>query len=232
MLAYAAVPSPDDPSTDDLLTAIRDSEWRAGRASLASRFSHDLGTPLNVILGRANLISAADDSEDGPGRHAKLIADAARSMADMLKDLVAEEALRPERQEVEAEQLLQHATSLALGTSASIDVRFEDAAAASAVMHIDPTLTTHLLSDLLFGIKEAEGLAVEAALEVVERPDDLRCAPGRFLRVRLTGRMEEVPEPDPRRAHTQKHLLRALGGFLRDDSSRGSTVYLMFLPTR
>ncbi|MEQ9318688.1 MAG: hypothetical protein RIF41_05990, partial [Polyangiaceae bacterium] len=172
----------------------------------------------------------ADASEDGPGRHAKLIADTARSMADALKDLVAEEALAPLPQEVEVERLLQRASS-ALGTT-SIDIRFDDEDTATTVMRIDATLAIHLLSDVLCEMNNAENLAVDAALEVIERPDDLRCAPGRFLRLQLTGRRDDAPEPEPRRAHTRKHLLRALGGFLRDDSSRGSTVLLMFLPTR
>ncbi len=59
-------------------------ERRAAMARLASTLSHALGTPLNVISGRATMIGMRDMSQEQLADNARIIREQVRTIADML----------------------------------------------------------------------------------------------------------------------------------------------------
>jgi signal transduction histidine kinase len=55
---------------------------------LASGLAHELGTPLNVVLGRARMLSSGDSTAEETSENAKIIADQASKMTALIRQLL------------------------------------------------------------------------------------------------------------------------------------------------
>ena len=77
----------------ELVRRLCRAERRAARASLASQFTHELGTPLNVLLGRASMVVAATTDKPEVQKNASLVADTGKDIASRLRGLLEREAI-------------------------------------------------------------------------------------------------------------------------------------------
>lgn len=90
------------------LDKLRHTERLATLGKLSAGMAHELGTPLNVISGRAKLICSADLSAEDTSRSAKIIGEQAERMTGIMRQLLSF-ARRGEarKQEVDLNTVLQ-----------------------------------------------------------------------------------------------------------------------------
>ncbi|QRK09653.1 HAMP domain-containing histidine kinase [Archangium violaceum] len=70
------------------LEHLRHSDRLATVGKLASGMAHELGTPLNVVLGRAKMISSGDAEGDESRECARIIAQQVHHMTDIIRQLL------------------------------------------------------------------------------------------------------------------------------------------------
>jgi signal transduction histidine kinase len=73
----------------DTLEKLRHTERLATLGRLSAGMAHELGTPLNVIAGRAKLIGSADLSAEDTKRSAKIIGEQAERMTGIMQQLLS-----------------------------------------------------------------------------------------------------------------------------------------------
>jgi len=73
----------------EALEKLRHTERLATLGRLSAGMAHELGTPLNVISGRAKLISSADLSREEVVRSATIIGEQSERMADIMRQLLS-----------------------------------------------------------------------------------------------------------------------------------------------
>jgi two-component system, NtrC family, sensor kinase len=168
---------------------------RADRATAVTRLTscmaHALGTPLNVVSGRAAMIASGELTSREIRDSAEVIAAQVGAITAMLRATLADyRRRRPRsRQPVSvAEVVAQAGRLIALlaptrGVSLSIDDRCHVTA------EIDPTPVLQLLTIVMSHLVEVAGasasdggvLTVTISSDVIDRPQERRAAPGRYL---------------------------------------------------
>jgi two-component system NtrC family sensor kinase len=83
----------------EALEQLRHSERLAVLGRLSSGIAHELGTPLNVVAGRAHLIATEELAREDVVAFSKTIADQAHRMTDIIRQLLGFAHRRPERRE-------------------------------------------------------------------------------------------------------------------------------------
>ncbi|MCW8893930.1 MAG: ATP-binding protein [Deltaproteobacteria bacterium] len=73
----------------EALEKLRHTERLATLGQLSAGMAHELGTPLNVITGRAKLISTAGMDEQDVSRSAKIISEQAERMTTIMRQLLS-----------------------------------------------------------------------------------------------------------------------------------------------
>lgn len=73
----------------DALEKLRHTDRLATLGRLSAGMAHELGTPLNVIAGRAKLIASADLSPEDANRSAKVIGEQAERMTGIMQQLLS-----------------------------------------------------------------------------------------------------------------------------------------------
>ena len=70
------------------LSQLRHADRLASIGRLASAFAHELGTPLNVVLGRARLISDPDADAQASAKNAEIIREQAQRMTETIRGVL------------------------------------------------------------------------------------------------------------------------------------------------
>jgi two-component system NtrC family sensor kinase len=184
----------------ELLNLLRQEERRAAVSRVASTLSHALGTPLNVISGRAAMINMEGVSVDEMRSNARIIEQQVRSVANMLRTVLsfAREG-KPELETRDARKVVERAVQtlepiarargvrLLLEEGPGMDTRLRE----SAVLQV-------LANLIALGVyREPEGGSVGLALrlEHAEPPQGERgrVPPGEYLRFSVTYGSLELP---------------------------------------
>ena len=84
----------------EAMDQLRHSERLAMLGRLASGIAHELGTPLNVVAGRANLIATEDLSREDVVAFSNTIAEQARRMTEIIRQLLGFAHRRPGTREM------------------------------------------------------------------------------------------------------------------------------------
>jgi signal transduction histidine kinase len=219
--------------------SFRHAERAAAAHALGAKLAHDLGTPLNVILGRASLI--ADDPEAAPEvqNHADVIAKQARALHELINGFIG--AVRRPYEGTTGSHLplapileaaAREAAPLAAERGVSIEV-----AAASGSARLEPLLAVHAVSAVLaHAVALADGsVTLTADVAEVARPQARRCAPGLYGRFIIEARPVAGSDAanDPTLAlAAAEGALRVLGGYLAVESPSDRVRYEACVPTR
>ncbi len=158
------------------LEQLRHAERLTTIGRLASSVAHELGTPLNVVAGRARLI--VEDEREGRA-HAGIIIDQAERMTKIIRQLLDYARRRPPRKEGQDLVQLTAAVLTLLETLArnrQIELRFRSELARASVT-ADPTQLQQALTNLIVNAIQAsvDGGVVDVTLRAVrarqpERP--------------------------------------------------------------
>lgn len=190
------------------LDRLRGEERRAAIARLAATLTHALGTPLNVVSGRAAMMTMRDLGPDQLADNARIIGEQVRSITDTLNRVLA--FVRegwPEPAPTDLAALARRATSLLRPVADERGVRLELGPVAELSARVHGSRLELVLVNLLgVGIGAVEP-GSRVALSLVEKnlepPDHAR---GRALggpAARFDMMLDGVtlPEPDFERAY-------------------------------
>lgn len=117
---------------------------------LASGLAHELGTPLNVVSGRARLIVEADGATEEVTSDAKIILDQTQRITDLVKQLLGFARRRqPQAQTADLATTAAHVAQLLAPIAQKRNVRIEFAAPAGpCVTRCDPLLLEQALTNV------------------------------------------------------------------------------------
>jgi signal transduction histidine kinase len=148
---------------------------------IASSVAHEMGTPLNVVAGRARLIV---EDEREAAEHARIIIDQTQRLTKIIRQLLDSARRRPPQKEQCNLTQLAGDVLPALGTLASkkrLDIRLQSDLADAPIV-ADPTQVQQALTNLVVNAIQAsaEGAAVHVTLRAGRgaRPAGLAAAPG------------------------------------------------------
>ena len=149
----------------DALEQLRHAERLTTVGRIASSVAHELGTPLNVMAGRARLI-VEDDRE--AATHAKIIIDQAERMTKIIRQLLDYARRRPpQKEEQDLSRLAADVLPLlsTLASKKSIELKFRSEVACAPVT-ADATQVQQALTNLIVNAIQAstEGSVVDVTL--------------------------------------------------------------------
>lgn len=134
----------------DALDQLRHADRLRTVGQLASGLAHELGTPLNVVSGRARLIEQADGVTDEVAADAKIILDQTQRITDLVKQLLGFARRRqPQSQTADLATTAAHVAQLLAPIAQKRNVRIEFAAPAGpCVTRCDPLLLEQALTNV------------------------------------------------------------------------------------
>lgn len=149
----------------DALEQLRHAERLTTVGRIASSVAHELGTPLNVMAGRARLI--VEDEREAPA-HAKIIIDQAERMTKIIRQLLDYARRRPpQKEEQDLSRLAADVLPLlsTLASKKSIQLKFRSEVATAPVT-ADATQVQQALTNLIVNAIQAsaEGAGVDVTL--------------------------------------------------------------------
>jgi signal transduction histidine kinase len=182
-----------------LAEELRQAERRAATFRVASAIGHLIGTPLNVIAGRAALIRTNAES-GASGEHARKIEEQVERLAHEVRRLIDYlTPLEPSCGAISVATLIEDVRVLCEPIGSSCGVAIELPGDAPADASVDATSSLFVLTSLvsLAARKSRSGTAV--ALAVTNGPKD------RMVRFEITakgmecprGRIDRLEPPDP-----------------------------------
>jgi two-component system, NtrC family, sensor kinase len=191
---------PHPPAHAELYEELRRADRVSLVARLASSMAHALGTPLNVVSGRAAMIASGDLSADEIRESAEIIAAQAASITELLRQtLDASRRRRPlTREPVAVAGCVTRAWQLVSPLAAAHDTRLVVDDRHGGLAPLDAGRVLQLLTILMSSLleerrDEARGdrvLDVMITAEHIARPHDRRAAPGRYVRLSLSSDLE------------------------------------------
>ena len=187
----------------EALEKLRHTERLATLGRLSAGMAHELGTPLNVIAGRAKLIAGQDLSADDTRCSARIIGQQAERMTAIMRQLL-DFARRGQarKQSVELNGLVQGVVELLAPTARKQSVELEwKAAEETLTVDADPGQLQQVLLNLAMNGIQAmpDGGRLELRLEPqgeLIRPGSEAPQPGRWCGIRVADQGQGIAGED------------------------------------
>jgi signal transduction histidine kinase len=150
--------------------------------------AHELGTPLNIVSGRAMMIASDDTLPQEAVENAQSIVDQSQRMTDIIRD-VLDFARRkePERVDVRIGDVLEHAVSLMEPICEDRKVDVVVLGRGNITARIDPgkvlQVLTNLMMNAVHAMPEGGTITLRVDREHVEDPKDRHAAKGDFVKI-------------------------------------------------
>src|SRR5262249_17907135 len=182
----------------DGLEQLRHTERLSTLGRMASSIAHELGTPLNIILGRAHLISAASTNHTVT-ENARIISEQSHRMSQIIRDILDFARRRqPQTTQIELLDLVQKAFSLTSSAARRrhVSLQLLSESVPQAVQG-DPNRVLQVVINLLMNAIQAtpQGGVVEVTVKSEERPapEDLGGPTLRFATIAVKDRGVGIP---------------------------------------
>jgi two-component system, NtrC family, sensor kinase len=180
---------------------LRRADRLATLGRLAGTIAHQLGTPLNVVSGRAGMI-AADPQDAAVQGNAKIIAEQAKRMTTMIRELLDFARKRGiQREPTKLRTVMARAGELIapIADARRVSIEVDDAGELSADLDSERVLQvlTNAMFHALHVSPEGGALRLSAELRKVDEPADDHAEPGEYVAITLTderpGGAEKLP---------------------------------------
>lgn len=153
---------------------------------LASGIAHELGTPLNVVSGRSQMIMADADAGDSAHQNARTIVDQVEHMTSIVRQLLDFSRRRGiQAGDVEPHELLEQAAMLTepLADEQNVVIEVDAGNPISASLDSGKTLQvlTNLIVNAISAMPEGGTIWLAAERRHVDSPPDRHAAPGDFV---------------------------------------------------
>lgn len=168
---------------------LRQADRLSTVGKIASSMAHDLGTPLNVVSGRAMMILSTPGCPPEIASDARIIGEQANSMTQIIRQVLEYSRRRDlQRTRVHVRELIDRAISLVEPMAEDRGISVEHAASErDVVTQLDENKVLQILTNLMVNGVQAMSaggrLRMQSAVQVVEDPPDSRAAAGTYLRI-------------------------------------------------
>jgi signal transduction histidine kinase len=141
---------------EDALEDLRRAERLTILGRLAGHIAHELGTPLNVISGRASMIAAGETTGEETTQSARIIVEQANKLTATIRQFLAEARRPMSKQRADLLPLCRQAMNLVSYSAekAKIDISL-DPESVDANLNIEPIKFVQVLTNLLTNAIEA-----------------------------------------------------------------------------
>jgi two-component system NtrC family sensor kinase len=148
---------------------------------LASGIAHELGTPLNVVSGRAQMIVNGESSDDEARSDARIIVEQTKRMTRIMRELLDFARPRPaQRAWVDLRAIAQQTCTLLSALARGHDVELEIAPGESAWANADPAQMQQVFTNLVVNAMHA--IAARGHVRILFRRAQERTPPDRGSR--------------------------------------------------
>ncbi|QDT51588.1 Sporulation kinase E [Symmachiella dynata] len=167
---------------------------------LAAGVAHEMGTPLNVVSGRAGLIAGGKLNDEEIQKSAVVIKTEADRIAKIIRELL-DFARRstPQREAADLRQVLDHAVDLLRPYADKAHVALEVEADSEAFpAHVDAgqiqQVITNLVMNAVQSMDDAGRVDVRLAATNAQPPEDVNLAAGEYYQIDVTDNGSGIPE--------------------------------------
>ncbi|MCP3135817.1 sensor histidine kinase [Pyxidicoccus xibeiensis] len=165
---------------------------------LASGVAHELGTPLNVVMGRAKMISSGEAEGEEVGECANIISQQAQHMTGIIRQLLDFARRRPlQRATEDVQELVERSLSLLRPMASKRSVALEAQVPAGLAVEVDggqvQQVLTNLVMNGLQAMKRPGTLRVRAVEERAAPPEALGGPVADYVRLDVEDEGEGIP---------------------------------------
>ena len=173
-----------------LLEQLRHSDRLSTIGRLASSIAHELGTPLNVVSGRAEMIASREVEGQEAEQSARIIADRSRQMADIIRQLLDfSRGSGVRRKTSRIAEIVDQAVTLMEPLADKHDVTISCADLPPIEASVDSGKVLQVLTNLTMnGIQampEGGNLIIRVLDERVDEPGDIHAEKGDYVRLEI-----------------------------------------------
>jgi two-component system NtrC family sensor kinase len=171
----------------EALEQLHHAERLATAGKLASGLAHEMGTPLNVVSGRARMISSGELKKEEITESAQIIDEQSEKMARILRQLLDFARIRkPEKKSVVIGDLITKGLSLLKPIAASRHVEFAVAKSDDLpAINIDrgqiQQVLTNLIMNAIHAMPDGGKIKISAKVEVAKPPADIGHKAAKYL---------------------------------------------------
>ncbi len=176
-----------------LLEQLRHADRLSTVGKLASGMAHELGTPLNVISGRASMIAEDPQVDDEVRDNARIIHGQTQQMTRIIRQLLdfsRRKALAPEPTNLRA--LVDSATHLLEPIAEEQKIHLENDVPDTSEFDVDRNkllqVLTNLMMNAIHAMPEGGPLLVQGAITQVKDPPDRRARDGTYVKLSIQDR--------------------------------------------
>ncbi len=166
---------------------------------MASGVAHELGTPLNVVMGRAKMISSGEAEGEEVGECARIISQQAQHMTAIIRQLLDFARRRkPHRAPEDVQDLVERSLSLLRPMAARRSVTLEADIPAGLTVHVDVGQVQQVLTNLVMNgvqaMKQPGTVRVRAAHARSTPPPDVGGPEADYVRLDVEDEGQGIPE--------------------------------------
>jgi signal transduction histidine kinase len=176
-----------------LLEQLRHADRLSTVGKLASGMAHELGTPLNVISGRASMIAEDPQVDDEVRDNARIIHGQTQQMTRIIRQLLdfsRRKALAPEPTNLRA--LVDSATHLLEPIAEEQKIHLENDVPDTIEFDVDRNkllqVLTNLMMNAIHAMPEGGPLLVQGEITQVKDPPDRRARDGTYVKLSILDR--------------------------------------------
>jgi signal transduction histidine kinase len=183
----------------ETLEQLRHADRLSTVGRLASSIAHELGTPLNIVSGRATMIASDETASEETKENARRIVEQAERMTSTIRETLEFSRRRPiDRRQTSIGEVLEHAVVLLepILDDKSIVVRI--AGAKEVVADIDARKILQVLTNLVMNASHAMPnggtITLRVEREHVDEPKDRHASAGDFVKVSVEDEGVGIPQ--------------------------------------
>lgn len=176
-----------------LLEQLRHADRLSTVGKLASGVAHELGTPLNVISGRASMIAEDPAADEESRENARIIRGQTEQMTRIIRQLLdfsRRKALAPEPTKLR--ELVESATHLLEPIAEERKVHVDNAVPEAIEFDVDQSkllqVLTNMMVNAIHAMPDGGPLVVLGEVVEVDAPPDRRARPGTYVRTSIVDR--------------------------------------------
>lgn len=181
------------------LEQLRHADRLTTVGKLASSIAHELGTPLNVVAGRAMMIACNQNLPPEDQENARIIAQQAQRMTKIIRELLDfSRAKQLRRKRTKIRSVFEKAVSLFKPICEDKGVILEIRGDQGAAAEIDPEkilqVLTNLMMNSIHAMPKGGTITLSASREHVEAPEERHARGGHFVKLSVQDQGIGIPK--------------------------------------
>lgn len=201
----------------ETIEQLHHAERLATVGKLASGLAHELGTPLNVVSGRARMVTMGDLNDEEINECANIINEQSERMTKILRQLLDFARRRtPERTTIDVFEPINRTVSLLKPTASAKKIRLiVNQSVRLPAIKADAGQLQQVLSNLIINAIHAMPDGGEIVLTAERReavpPADIHSPKGKFICIEVRDQGMGIPEDDIKRIFTPFFSTKGVG---------------------